>query len=1148
MDTTPPNKSGDLFEQRLRGLLEQGYISNETYSNAMTGYRTKLAYDASKLTEVKTPPAISPSRQTAAAAEQMHTTPETAIYWNSSVNQKQKKQKTPEQIRERNLTIILVLGIIMLFFGGLYLGTSNWGNFSSLGKVLLICLIPFLFAGLSYISYKVRIPQTAFAFLILAALFVPIVIFSASYYQLFGSYLSFGGDGAALIGTIAALSCTALYYTVAARTGSKAFIWVTYVGLSSTLISALLYVTTTYSAFLFCLQLANLLLLLFERTIRNSFKLQTLQHYWPYYLQMKLGTEAIITIILMSSAITYDLTLLVIGINALILAAKNFSRLYHFGFIAFTLIGSILLLLEIDSYFNMFFGQFIGLGFILVLLTWNLPRWMQVVYESFIHAINGFLLFFFTSLIYYFEFNWAYLIGILFLLVQYTIWTVASRNVYYSFPSVGLFLIVVYWLLYMAGASIWIRTSAFATLSFIGLAYSYIWPRRITLLKPFHVTINWTAVGTVVPIFLVNHSYGYYEANSYLLLLVAAAGFFCYSKENAEVVLISKIVTPISLIAALLLGGYRLYTENEFYREQVGVSGHATLIALIAIAIAFLCRRYRYQPLFLSFFLTGQILQSYAVVIAILSWNLPAITVTIVSLINVGIQLMALQVFRKHPLWVTVLGSIIVTYASLQDLFGIRDSNILTAYVLICGVLFFAASLYIKKKAPIGSVYFFWCSHALIIFGTLWVLLAQLLDYVPPIWLLIPLVQFVLSAHIVTRTIEKYIFANASILIVFLISITHLDQYTNLSHQFTLAAALTTVCIALVYALLPNWRSILKISLLTAYNIILLFALAELTMLFSWQIILLAILVGVIAIYQQHQWQLSIISAGTLLLLLTITLLYGSIGQEIRTAYLLLAGAAGLAITSFSNYQSFVAEADKNSVWNRIDVYRIGAIVYTVVGSLAGVAAYESGLADTLFGLTVPALLFAISIYTAPAAEKRYVRLAAIVSCLYPYILVLQVADISPYLTTELYVVPIALLVLIILRLFFYDPDVTPHIELVLLTIGFGILVLDGLSTMTIYDALSLGSLSLLAAVIGFLRKYRAYFLTGTITVVFNLFFNTRTLWGSAPWWLYLIGAGFLLIASASFIEYQKQKHDRTTESLLQASKSRWTKWFKQYK
>jgi hypothetical protein len=123
----------------------------------------------------------------------------------------------------------------------------------------------------------------------------------------------------------------------------------------------------------------------------------------------------------------------------------------------------------------------------------------------------------------------------------------------------------------------------------------------------------------------------------------------------------------------------------------------------------------------------------------------------------------------------------------------------------------------------------------------------------------------------------------------------------------------------------------------------------------------------------------------------------------------------------------------------------------------------------------------------------------------------MQLLQNLPIILTKLYVVPTALLVLIILKVFFYDPDVIPHIELVLLAIGFSILILEGLTSMTIYDALSLGSICLITAIAGFLRKYRAYFLTGIITAVFS-------------------------------------RHARTAEFILQASKSIWRKWLEKYK
>ena len=54
-----------------------------------------------------------------------------------------------------------------------------------------------IFAGMAFIASKLKIKQTAFAFLTLAGLFIPITILSASYYRIFGEYLSLNGGAGA---------------------------------------------------------------------------------------------------------------------------------------------------------------------------------------------------------------------------------------------------------------------------------------------------------------------------------------------------------------------------------------------------------------------------------------------------------------------------------------------------------------------------------------------------------------------------------------------------------------------------------------------------------------------------------------------------------------------------------------------------------------------------------------------------------------------------------------------------------------------------------------------------------------------------------------------------------------------------------------
>jgi hypothetical protein len=86
------------------------------------------------------------------------------------------------------------------------------------------------------------------------------------------------------------------------------------------------------------------------------------------------------------------------------------------------------------------------------------------------------------------------------------------------------------------------------------------------------------------------------------------------------------------------------------------------------------------------------------------------------------------------------------------------------------------------------------------------------------------------------------------------------------------------------------------------------------------------------------------------------------------------------------------------------------------------------------------------------------------------------------------------------------------------------LLVLDGLASSTVHDALILGSLSLISVLAGVWLRIKAYFFVGSGVLLLNVLLQTRPFWGNLPWWGYLLGAGTVLISVASFNEWNKQK------------------------
>lgn len=67
----------------------------------------------------------------------------------------EKKKLTADQMRERNITWLLNLGVILLLIGGLFVATSNWESMSNLMKSSSVGLVSLLFFGIAYLSRKV---------------------------------------------------------------------------------------------------------------------------------------------------------------------------------------------------------------------------------------------------------------------------------------------------------------------------------------------------------------------------------------------------------------------------------------------------------------------------------------------------------------------------------------------------------------------------------------------------------------------------------------------------------------------------------------------------------------------------------------------------------------------------------------------------------------------------------------------------------------------------------------------------------------------------------------------------------------------------------------------------------------------------------
>lgn len=233
-----------------------------------------------------------------------------------------KPKKTPEQIRERNISVILLTGVILLLFGGLILATTSWGDLNAVLKVLFIGMVSVIFAGMAFIASKLKIEQTSFAFLTLAGLFIPITILSASYYRIFGEYLSLNGGGRGLLGFLGGLLCLAIYCKIADYFKSKIFIFISIFTFAITCYFGLAFVTPTIEWMFLAIGVLNLLLLGNIEQLKNQKALTLFKPFIFQFIQFKIIVETFVILTLFSSNLVYSLTLMVFSVLFLIISVK----------------------------------------------------------------------------------------------------------------------------------------------------------------------------------------------------------------------------------------------------------------------------------------------------------------------------------------------------------------------------------------------------------------------------------------------------------------------------------------------------------------------------------------------------------------------------------------------------------------------------------------------------------------------------------------------------------------------------------------------------------------------------------------------------------------------------------------------------------
>lgn len=162
-------------------------------------------------------------------------------------------------------------------------------------------------------------------------------------------------------------------------------------------------------------------------------------------------------------------------------------------------------------------------------------------------------------------------------------------------------------------------------------------------------------------------------------------------------------------------------------------------------------------------------------------------------------------------------------------------------------------------------------------------------------------------------------------------------------------------------------------------------------------------------------------------------------------------------------------------------------------------------------------IILLIILYLIYENEKmRYVVLSFVIYPLSLLIDYIPYQEVNNILNLFIWMIPITIL---LRRVFKVDKIASVAIESVTLSLMFLLFIFN----VNVYVGVTLGVISVILIILGILLKYKSFSYVGYVSLILTIVIQTINLWGSIPWWVYLLVSGIALVIVAAVIESKKK-------------------------
>ncbi|MFZ3577308.1 SCO7613 C-terminal domain-containing membrane protein [Virgibacillus sp. DJP39] len=1126
-----------IVRDELKQLEEKGYITEDIYINVVNAHNQFY---------------INIEEQETLLKKEQNVKQDTKKNSSSKVEKppaKIKSPRSPQEVRERNITWSLNLGVILLLIGGLVLATSTWDLLGNWMKTGLIAMVSLLFFSLAYFTKKVlKISKTAFAFHVLGSLFLPIIILSAGYFELLGSFFSFDGEGRYLYGAAGSIAILPVYLSLAFRLGSRLFIWFSYVTISSFVSFLIASLYLPIDGFYLGVMMFNALLILAYRYLRLKNKFKLFLKEFVSYIQANLILSTLLMIVFYNNELVHSGNLLLTAALYFAMIFVTNQKEYHFVFSAMLVYGAYQLIeFSILNEVGPLIYALLGIIFVLVpmMLPKDIPLHNAFRYTSAVVSFCAFLYITFEGILLKMG-DPSLVLALAYILISlnFTYLATVVKMRVFNYLSPVFFMVGLYEFVLLIQELYDYQHLNLAM--FVAGYLFYIIFGCIIKLSFFQEVRNRTRdVSTVVMVICILVGYieqSWWQAGT--MLLVVSMLTIVVDRFEKRIVFaknsIASWIHAVSLGMAVTTYYAAIVADPIFYRFTSSTDAENLVLAgIIVLLVSFVWRQLKRDVFYTNTFLVAQIFYAYGI-LQTFSDGFDATLRWIIVLGGVG---MAFLLYKKTQ-WTTV-SYVVSGFSLLFYLTLIYAVNVqlqiqpyLFQYVqfTIGAVLLLVSGSIIGNRDTKLATSFWWIGHLYLPFA----LAVSILFYVEDAFyaFAVAVICYGISVHQAENEwkVKTFLYACFSTL---WIAISLSMVIMNLEEQIHYSFLITSVIIVFLWYISKG----LWVKRIAYYAVP--FSIVGITSLsnvypYELDTFVLTICYAFVVLFIIHKEKWDLLNVVPLILIYYALLAYSQ-SDELTTV--LLAFFGGIVTVIGSVFYSTIYQGKKN---------KLGTIDwYSIIGLMAFINLY--GLTgETLWSKLLPGILIVnyliIQRKRIPFLAIKWVLFVAGIYLMQPYYAAISHFQIPELIEMELYVLPWIIPAVLLKKITVSQhKTMVSRVQWVILLIISLLLVQDGMASNTIYDALIVGVLSLASILAGMAYQMKSFFFVGSGVLLLNVFLQTRPYWGEMPWWVYLLIAGSILITVASYNEWHKQKTSEGKETLISIINKRIVKKIKKW-